>query len=191
MMRAIDLFAGPGGWDVGAGPLGIEPVGVEYDDAACATRKAAGLQTVQADVAELDPVDFATEHGGGCDLLIASPPCQAWSMAGKRKGQDDLPLVFEGEPHEAVSADRQRRPAGPGSRDPDGTNGRDLMTTDELEQQLKREADRRDALDGDRDAVRKRIDELIRDLRGRGVGVAELADLAGMSKQAIHKALNR
>ena len=81
--------------------------------------------------------------------------------------------------------------AGPGPSDSDGTNGRDLMTTDELEQQLKREADRRDALDGDRDAVRKRIDELIRDLRGRGVGVAELADLAGMSKQAIHKALNR
>ena len=94
MMRAIDLFAGPGGWDVGAGALGIEPVGVEYDDAACATREAAGLRTVQADVAELDPVDFANEHGG-CDLLIASPPCQAWSMAGKRKGQDDLPLVFD------------------------------------------------------------------------------------------------
>lgn len=65
------------------------------------------------------------------------------------------------------------------------------MTTTELEQQLKREADRRDALDGDRDEVRKRIDGLIRDLRERGVGVAELADLAGMSKQAIHKALNR
>lgn len=93
-MKAIDLFAGPGGWDVGAAALGIEPVGVEYDDAACATRKAAGLRTVQADVAELDPVDFAGEHGG-CDLLIASPPCQAWSMAGKRKGQDDLPLVFD------------------------------------------------------------------------------------------------
>ena len=93
MMRAIDLFAGPGGWDVGAGPLGIEPVGVEYDDAACATREAAGLKTIQADVAALDPVGFAGDEG--CDLLIASPPCQAWSMAGKRQGQDDLPLVFD------------------------------------------------------------------------------------------------
>ena len=65
------------------------------------------------------------------------------------------------------------------------------MTTEELKADLKREVDRRDALDDDRDVSRKRIDTLIRDLRGRDVGVAELADLAGMSKQAIHKALNR
>lgn len=65
------------------------------------------------------------------------------------------------------------------------------MTTEELKADLKREVDRRDALDDDRDVSRKRIDALIRDLRGRDVGVAELADLAGMSKQAIHKALNR
>lgn len=65
------------------------------------------------------------------------------------------------------------------------------MTTEELKADLKREVDRRDALDADRDVSRKRIDALIRDLRGRDVGVAELADLAGMSKQAIHKALNR
>ena len=88
-MKAIDLFAGPGGWDVGAAALGIEPVGVEYDDAACATREAAGLRTMQADVSALDPADF-----GPCDLLIASPPCQAWSMAGKRKGELDKPRVM-------------------------------------------------------------------------------------------------
>jgi DNA (cytosine-5)-methyltransferase 1 len=77
----VDLFAGPGGWDVGARELGLEPLGIEWDDAACATREAAGLRTLQADVAQLDPLDFP------CDGLIASPPCQAFSMAGKGEGR--------------------------------------------------------------------------------------------------------
>jgi DNA (cytosine-5)-methyltransferase 1 len=44
-MTVIDLFAGPGGWDLAAQSLGMEVVGVELDDAACATREAAGLRT--------------------------------------------------------------------------------------------------------------------------------------------------
>ena len=88
-MKALDLFAGPGGWDVAARELGLDPLGIEYDDAACATRRAAGLRTLQADVAALDPDDFAP-----CDLLIASPPCQAWSMAGKRQGELDKERVM-------------------------------------------------------------------------------------------------
>lgn len=89
-MNVLDLFAGPGGWDVGAQALGLDPLGIEWDEAACATRKAASLRTVQGDVAELDPRDF-----GPVDLLIASPPCQAWSMAGKRGGERDKVQVFE------------------------------------------------------------------------------------------------
>lgn len=88
-MRALDLFAGPGGWDLAARELGIDPLGVECDGDACATREAAGLRTVQGDVAALDPHDFAP-----CDLLIGSPPCQAWSMAGKRQGQLDIAHVY-------------------------------------------------------------------------------------------------
>lgn len=33
-MNAVDLFAGPGGWDVGARELGLDPLGIELDDAA-------------------------------------------------------------------------------------------------------------------------------------------------------------
>lgn len=65
------------------------------------------------------------------------------------------------------------------------------MTTEELKANLKREVDRRDALDADRDESRKRIDALIQELRGRDVGTSELAELAGMSPQAIYKALER
>lgn len=88
-MNALDLFAGPGGWDVGARELGIDPLGIEWDKAACATREAAGLRTVRGDVAALTPTDFAP-----CDLLIASPPCQAWSTAGKRAGERDKEHVY-------------------------------------------------------------------------------------------------
>lgn len=90
-MRALDLFAGPGGWDIAALALGLDVLGVERDDAACATRAAAGLATVQADVSGLDPVEFSDEHYGRLaaplDLLIASPPCQAFSMAGNGAGR--------------------------------------------------------------------------------------------------------
>lgn len=81
-MNVVDLFAGPGGWDSAAQQLGLDPLGIEQDAAACATRKAAGLRTLQADVSELDPADFQA------DGLIASPPCQDFSLAGKRAGID-------------------------------------------------------------------------------------------------------
>jgi len=56
---ALDLFAGPGGWDLGAQSLGIDPLGIEYDDNACKTREAAGLRTLQGDVSALDPREIA------------------------------------------------------------------------------------------------------------------------------------
>lgn len=88
LFACVDLFAGPGGWDHGIEPLGIQPLGIEWDDAAVATREARGLRTFQADVAELDPEDFEAE------LLIGSPPCQAFSVAGKGDGHKDVPLIL-------------------------------------------------------------------------------------------------
>lgn len=75
-----------------ADALGLDPLGFEWDDAACATRAAAGFRTVQADVAELDP---GTSVPGGCEVLIASPPCQAFSAAGKGGGHRDLPIIWD------------------------------------------------------------------------------------------------
>lgn len=87
-MNVLDLFAGPGGWDLAARALGINPLGIEWDDAACQTRLAAGLLTVQADIAELEPRDFEPIDG-----LIASPPCPSFSKAGRRPA--DGPVVLE------------------------------------------------------------------------------------------------
>jgi DNA (cytosine-5)-methyltransferase 1 len=78
----VDLFAGPGGWDVAARRLGMDPVGVELDAAACATRAAAGLRTLRGDVAALDPRAFAAVRG-----VIASAPCPTFSAAGNGGGR--------------------------------------------------------------------------------------------------------
>jgi len=88
----IDLFAGPGGWDLGARALGLDPVGLELDDAACATRRAAGLRTMQCDVAAVG-FDSGWLDGGRRYGLIASPPCQSFSAAGKGKGRADIEAI--------------------------------------------------------------------------------------------------
>jgi len=83
----IDLFAGPGGWSTGLNMIGrAETVGIEWDKAACDTAQAAGHERLQADIAGLDPFTI-----GGADVegIIASPPCQGFSMAGKGKGRED------------------------------------------------------------------------------------------------------
>ncbi|WP_394621002.1 DNA cytosine methyltransferase [Lentzea sp. JNUCC 0626] len=86
---AVDLFAGPGGWDVAARQLGITAYGIEKDHAACETRRAAGLLTVEADVRDFDPVAFRTVPG-----FIASPPCQTFSAAGRGEGRKALDDVY-------------------------------------------------------------------------------------------------
>ena len=56
-------------------------VGLEWDAAACATRKAAGHRTIRTDIAA-----YPTEPFTGAVGLIASPPCQDFSQAGNHAG---------------------------------------------------------------------------------------------------------
>src|SRR4051812_21805052 len=76
--------------------LGYSETGIEWDEAACATARAAGDERIQADVAPLEPLAFLHEtlDWDELDGLIASPPCQAWSMAGKGGGRRDVPHVL-------------------------------------------------------------------------------------------------
>lgn len=103
----IDLFAGPGGWDTGLAMLDVpSPLGIEHDRDAVATARAAGhlrLDHDRADVAALDPYEVAA--GRPVRLLIASPPCQAWSKAGKRGGIRDQPRIWD---HLAAVRDARR-----------------------------------------------------------------------------------
>lgn len=88
-MIADDLFAGAGGWDIAANHLGIHARGVENMKEARATRDAAGLTTIHDDVWTFHPDGKATG-------LIASPPCQTFSAAGKGSGRKALDDVLRG-----------------------------------------------------------------------------------------------
>lgn len=87
-MTTVDLFAGPGGWSTGLRSLGLTDYGIEKDETACATALAAGHQRLLHDVSTLEPRDFP------CDGLIASPPCQGFSMAGKGEGRKDAEHII-------------------------------------------------------------------------------------------------
>jgi DNA (cytosine-5)-methyltransferase 1 len=94
-MIALDLFAGTG-WGVACDTLGIEEYGVEIMPEAVASRERNGMRTIYRDVwmgidGRIDP----TYHtGGDYDILIASPPCQTFSMAGGGAGRKALDEVL-------------------------------------------------------------------------------------------------
>lgn len=85
----VDLFAGPGGWDEGMRSIGVsDVVGIEWDEAACRTREAAGHRTIRADVAAFDPETFRGARG-----VIASPPCPPFSLAGSGDGRKEFDKI--------------------------------------------------------------------------------------------------
>lgn len=101
----IDLFAGPGGWSHALATLGVNDVGLEWDQWACKTRSLAGQVTIRTDVAMYPPRPFVGRTRG----LIASPPCQAWSRAGKRLGLVDQRLVHQAVTDLAAGRDTRER----------------------------------------------------------------------------------
>ncbi|MFF7447190.1 MULTISPECIES: DNA cytosine methyltransferase [unclassified Streptomyces] len=86
----VDLFAGAGGLDIAARGLGVPAVGIEWDASACATRRAAGLATVEGDVRAFAPDDFPT-----ATVLAGEPPCQTFTNVGPRAGQSALNIVLQ------------------------------------------------------------------------------------------------
>lgn len=79
MIRAVDLFAGAGGWSCGAERAGVRVVaGANHWPRAVETFRAAHPQAVARcqDVTIMDPRDLPS-----FDLLLASPACQGHSRA--------------------------------------------------------------------------------------------------------------
>ncbi|MFG2667689.1 hypothetical protein ACGFY6_26020 [Streptomyces sp. NPDC048387] len=83
--RVVGVFAGPGGWDEGIAALGAQydAVGLDLSGDACATAERAGHRRIVIDITLLDPEHPALRWTVG---VILSPPCPAWSTAGKRAG---------------------------------------------------------------------------------------------------------
>ena len=93
-MTVLVLFCGGGGSSLGIHQAlpSATVVGIDSDADSCATHKAHGWQTIQADVADLNPMNYRPLSSG----LWASPPCTAWSNAGKRQavGRTDEVLRY-------------------------------------------------------------------------------------------------
>jgi DNA (cytosine-5)-methyltransferase 1 len=82
----LDLCAGAGGWEEGARTLGMtDTIGLELFHDPCRTALAAGHRRIRTDIATYPTAPFTGRVWG----LVASPPCQAWSLAGKRGGERD------------------------------------------------------------------------------------------------------
>ncbi|KND38953.1 DNA cytosine methyltransferase [Streptomyces acidiscabies] len=107
----LDLFAGPGGLDVGGHALQIPSLGIEWDRSTCLTRYAAGLETLHADVSVVRRDRFESLPPD-INVLAGGPPCQTYSVAGKgagRKALDEVKQYIErlmaGDPDEKLDED--------------------------------------------------------------------------------------
>jgi DNA (cytosine-5)-methyltransferase 1 len=89
----LDWFAGPGGWSEGLRQfLGLHDVGLEWDQAACETRAAAGHTTIRVDVSSFVLGPLIGRVWGA----IFSPPCTKFSTAGNGLGRKFIPLLADG-----------------------------------------------------------------------------------------------
>jgi DNA (cytosine-5)-methyltransferase 1 len=97
---AIDLFSGAGGLGSGFRDEGFRiAVAVEHDRNAAQTYRAnnPGVPVLEADVASLTGKGLKKQFPGirSVDVVLAGPPCQGYSWAGKRHPHDNKNRLFE------------------------------------------------------------------------------------------------
>lgn len=100
--KAMDLFAGAGGMTLGLEQAGFDVVAaVEYDPVHAATHEFnfSETKTICASVTDLSVEELCERAGvrkGDLDLVVGGPPCQGFSLMGKRALEDNRNrLVFD------------------------------------------------------------------------------------------------
>ena len=81
-LKALDLFCGAGGLSIGFWACGFDVVGIDHSADAVRTYTRNLGDATCADVNDMSELPSA-------DVIIAGPPCQPWSRAGKRLGERD------------------------------------------------------------------------------------------------------
>lgn len=90
-VKALSLFAGIGGFEVGMTPCGLSfQKTLEWDAKCCQTLQAnrdiLGIQednVMPLDITAIEPENF---YQGQVDYIVGGPPCQSFSAAGRRAG---------------------------------------------------------------------------------------------------------
>lgn len=87
-MKAISLFSGAGGMDVGFKSAGFQIVAAnEMDNHACDTFRANHPETILLE-GDVDLIGNELRSFTGVDVVFGGPPCQGFSVAGKMDPED-------------------------------------------------------------------------------------------------------
>lgn len=102
-MKAVSLFSGAGGMDIGFEAAGFTvAVAVDHDANCCSTlrKNRPGVPVLEGDIRAISSQQIMAAGGlrpMEADLLFGGPPCQSFSIPGNRMGLNDPRgmLVFE------------------------------------------------------------------------------------------------
>ena len=98
-LRVLDLFSGCGGLSYGLAQAGFEIVaGVDdwADSLVTFERNHKGARSALIDLGNFDPKDIEKISGPNIDVVVGGPPCQGFSISGKRNPDDPRNKLYIG-----------------------------------------------------------------------------------------------